>query len=289
MRFKFYLTEANYKSKGRGKFISEEQALKIAPKFSQAIIAALNENYYLIRYRESGKKVHFYHIDPKKSKEPRKSANTSNYYTLIMDNSRKWSKYPKRSQSLICSIDKNINNIWAATYLVLPKNGAKIGECSGPDLWVSFPNVGASTPMNDWSIGVSFLLSMPEYTDEEIESKFFRGLDYDSSLNEFKEACKRFDYWVKNTTELTIKEIQNALIFRFSDSIWIRKWKGEPIYKFFDELLDPKKNQFKLVNIFSLSKYNSEAWTDAESLMILGAYNPKSFLEYAKQLIQGKK
>jgi len=285
MRLKFYLTESrpNYKNYGRGKTISEEQAFKIIPSFSQSVLSALNDNLYLIRYRLKGKKHHYYYIDPKKSKEPRKSANTSNHYTLIMDNSKKWSKYPKRSQSVICSIDNTINRIPSSSYLVLPENGAKIGECSSVDLWESFPNVEVS--MNEWNTGVSFLLSMPNYTDEEIENKLFTSNNFDNSYNDFKKACKNFDKWVENTTMLSVKEIQDNLIFRYSRSIWIRKWSGEPILKFFDDLLDPKKNDFKLVNIFNLNKYNSEAWTDAKSLMILGAYNPIDFLNKAKELI----
>jgi len=286
MRLKFYLTESgsNYEKYGRGKFISEKQALKIIPNFSQSILSALNDNLFLVRYRDNSKKGEFYYIDPKKSKEPRVSRNTSNHYTLIMDNSKKWSKYPKRGQSLICSIDNFIKKtIWPSVYLVLPENGAKIGECSDIDLWESFPNV--NTPMNEWNIGVGFLLSMPDYTDEEIENKLLISNEYDISYSFFKKSCKDFDKWVKNTTMLSIKEIQDNLILKHSNSTWIRKWSGEPILKFFDDLLDPKKNQFKLVNIFNLNKYGNEAWTDAKSLMILGAYNPVDFLNKAKELI----
>jgi hypothetical protein len=283
MRLQTYILE-DYKKIGRGKLISEEEALKMIPKFSDAIKSSLKGNLFLSRYisKFTGKRSSYYYIDPKKG-EPRVSASTSNYYTLIMDNSKKWSKYPKRSKSLICSVISGINEIRSSLYLVLPENGAKIGECQNADLWISFPNVDVT--MNKWNKGVSFLLNMPNYTDEKIENKLFKRGDFDKSYIDFKKACKKFDNWVKNTTMLSIKEIQSALFVRYHHSVWIRKWKGEPIYEFFDNLLDPQKNEFKLVNIHSLNKNNDEAWTDAKSLMILGQYNSEDFLNKAKKLI----
>ena len=96
MRLIQYINE--YKKVGRGKEISIDDALKLAPQYSQAIIATNSDNSLFVRYRKGNEPI--YYIDPKKG-QPRVSKDTSNFYTLIMDNSKRWSKYPKRSQSLI--------------------------------------------------------------------------------------------------------------------------------------------------------------------------------------------
>ncbi len=55
----------------------------------------------------------------------RKSANTHNYYTLLMDNLSSWDNYPKRSKSFICSV---INNPRSGTgFVVLPFDNPKVG------------------------------------------------------------------------------------------------------------------------------------------------------------------
>jgi hypothetical protein len=71
----------------------------------------------------------YYLIDPKK--HDRRSANTQNYYTYIIDNSKDWEDFPKRSKSLICHgyakippyydqyIIKNNDDSWSANIVQL--------------------------------------------------------------------------------------------------------------------------------------------------------------------------
>lgn len=65
----------------------------------------------------------------------RKSRNTDNYYTIIMDNDPSWKIFPKRSESFICSTDFNYSKDYGNVYLVFPVNGTKIGQCPGRDMW----------------------------------------------------------------------------------------------------------------------------------------------------------
>lgn len=279
MRLKNYILNefADYKKVGRGKEITEDQALKLVPNFSQAIKSALAGNSLITRNRNGNEE--FYFIDPKKG-EPRRSANTLNYYTLIMDNSKRWSKYPKRSRSIIGLLEKTLYN---QDYIVLPKNNAKIVLCSDTDLWYSFPIIRAG--MNRWNIVVSYILSLPLYTDEEIDNhQNERRHSYDKNITQFKKACKEFDNWVDNTTMFSIDEIKNNINKKFLTTWikWFDKWNGEPIFKYFEKTLDPKLNKFKLKNITNLSEENNEVWTDSESLMIKGHDNFKIFLERIK-------
>jgi hypothetical protein len=263
MRLKNYIIENSYKKKGRGKEISKNQVLKILPKFSDAIKVIKNGGIGM-RRTVTGKILNYYLVNPKSS-EPRVSYNTFNYYTLIIDNSKKWSKYPKRSQSIICSSFDTHKLHRGDEYIVLPKNGAKIGECPSDDFWFSFVNIG--TNMRIFSIDLNNLLNYPRFTDEELQNKNWylnNQKKYDKNYNEFKKACEKFDDWVKNTTELTIKEIKDII-----NVVWLDKWNGKtPILKYIDNLLDPKKHGFTLSSIENIKNENVEVWTDSESLLI---------------------
>jgi hypothetical protein len=65
----------------------------------------------------------------------RKSKNTENYYTLIMDNDPIWKAFPKRSESFICSTNPGYAEDYGKLYLVFPVDGTKIGVCPGNDIW----------------------------------------------------------------------------------------------------------------------------------------------------------
>lgn len=279
MRLQQYILE-DYKKLGRGKEISEEQALKLIPKFSQAIKSIFDGKLGMGRTVWK-KGLEYYLIDPKKS--IRRSANTYNYYTLIIDNSKKWSKYPKRSKSIICrSIKVDPHYMYdPENYLVLPKNNSKIGECPADDFWFSFIELGNS--MNELSQTLNRLLNFPRYTDEELELNLIDDLpdlkEYDKNYSLFKKACKRFDNWVKNETMFSINEIKKLYFIQ-----WLNNWKGDPILKYLDNILDPKKHDFRLSTIKNIMNKSVEIWTDAECLMI-NEIKVKNFLNKAKKLI----
>ena len=71
----------------------------------------------------------------------RKSANVPNWYTLIMDNVPEWSKFPKRSASVICTTDPIASRDYGVTFNVLPFGNPIIGICPNEDIWFSFPRL----------------------------------------------------------------------------------------------------------------------------------------------------
>jgi hypothetical protein len=76
------------------------------------------------------------------SKSERKSATTSNWYTLIIDNSPEYKNYPKRSQSLICTNDIEAAKAYGSTMAIIPFNDAKIGVVNEPDIWDKMITMG---------------------------------------------------------------------------------------------------------------------------------------------------
>ncbi|MCK9417589.1 hypothetical protein M0Q97_13185, partial [Candidatus Dojkabacteria bacterium] len=77
-------------------------------------------------------KSDYYLIDPKK--HDRRSANTQNYYTYIIDNSKDWEDFPKRSKSLICHGYAK-RPPYYDQYVVIPLNDANFGIANDDDLW----------------------------------------------------------------------------------------------------------------------------------------------------------
>lgn len=66
----------------------------------------------------------------------RKSANTKNYYTLILDQILKTTKFPLRSKSIICSKAKHIAEDYGdALYVIFPMKGVKIAAVNEVDIW----------------------------------------------------------------------------------------------------------------------------------------------------------
>lgn len=265
MRLKNYILETiDYKNKTRGKEITLDKLIKLIPQYSNGIKALYNNNNAVIMTRGVNKLFDYQILDPKKG-ESRRSANTLNYYNFIIDNSKKWSKYPKRSRSLICLTDKR-SIMMDFNYWVIPKNGAKIGQASKSDIWFSFDPTETLNTLNE---SLQLLLNLPyienvkTISDKNIDNINIKLNKFDHSLSEFKKATLSFDRWFNDQDELSLDELKK----NFSNTFFFENWKGEPLYNYLDKILDPKSNGFKIKNITNL-EYDKEAWTDSKSLLV---------------------
>uniref|UniRef100_A0A6M3IS36 Uncharacterized protein n=3 Tax=viral metagenome TaxID=1070528 RepID=A0A6M3IS36_9ZZZZ len=259
MRLKQYLIV-----EGRGKQISLDEALNIAPKYMTSIKRYIKNNEHIAR--DITIITDYYLVDPKKVKEPRKSRYTENYYTLIMDNSKKWSKYPKRSLSLTCSMEKGE---LSRDYYVFPKNDANIGVCSNKDLWWSFKK--GLSPLND--------LTMLTYTIKDLlDETYFNSQDDDYNI--FKQQCKFFDNYIKEKDKSINNILSNPGSFNYSRivSFFDNNYKGD-LYQMIEDVLDPIKNGFNRTTPNGKWYNEREVWTDSESLMIMGKVNLEIFLK----------
>lgn len=68
----------------------------------------------------------------------RKSANTTNEYTLLMSNHPTWKKFPRRDSSIICTTNKKMASGYGRAYAVILPKPFKLGVCPAEDLWESF-------------------------------------------------------------------------------------------------------------------------------------------------------
>lgn len=69
------------------------------------------------------------------SKTQRVSENTSNFYTLILDNNPQCKDFPKRGRSFIGSTDDTKASQYGICFIMIPTDGAKIGVVNKKDIW----------------------------------------------------------------------------------------------------------------------------------------------------------
>ncbi len=235
----------------RGYNITKEEADElIATKHKKAY----KSNSYI--YRGVYDYGDYAYIEPEKSKQLRISANTSNYYTLILDNSGNWKKYPKRSKSLICSTSYKTAEMFSergSVYRVLPENDSNIGICPKNDIW-----------------GTEIKYKGKEYLFDRIVDFIGGILNIIGSKND-----REFSIFLKDCLEVdNKKEYINGFVHesRFGDDI-IELWKfylesDYGFYGFVNMLYEPNKCGFELEKIGSYIPENREVWTSSPCVLI---------------------
>jgi hypothetical protein len=186
------------------------------------------------------------------SKFERKSLHTYQIHTLLIDNSKFWIDYPKRSKSISCSTEKQIITRFGDNsfelYKVVPKLNAIIGLCPHKDMWNAF-NEG-------FEIFNRNFFKFPGNAVYDIESfnsylKKRQGIENDDTFEIIKNKLENFklDEW----------QMAN-----------IDKYNCNNLYEFIDYCLSPQLNGFGFTTYDDDFKINGEheVWTDADSLMI---------------------
>lgn len=198
----------------------------------------------------------------------RKSANTSNYYTLIIDNSPKWSSYPKRSKSIVCWAVNDKDDTPAplhALYYIIPKERSKVGVVPKSDIWKSRFPFGS---MQSFIMRVNNIASYA----------FGENVDNlpDDNIQEFEKSIDKIDSIIKNkkggykkalnrSKSLYLTSLGKSLIKRFINS------KKNRLFEFLFEVLDPQKAGFKVEEYskqFSVSGPANEVWIADTCLLV---------------------
>ena len=208
----------------------------------------LNNKYRI--YRGINNDANYMYVNPKLV--TRRSAYASkNYYTELLDFFKSWKDYPKRSKSLICTTKYGYASKYAADsdgiYVVIPKNNAKIGVCPEEDIWSSFQEISNLNfeTLNDFNIDLA---------------KLFTTI-YDSPTVSIVKACKNI---TKRTLEIYDIVDDSNILIDFNKSNYFT------LYEYLEHLMDPKLNDFELITVNDLSRYDTshELWTDSECILI---------------------
>lgn len=189
----------------------------------------------------------------------RKSRNTKNYYTLLIDNLPSWKSYPKRSQSLICSTSEDTSGMFGSNYFVLPVNDTKIGICAADDIWYSFSNIFRG--------------------DISGFHRFYKGLS-DSSYEKFlTDFLKNKD----KITRMMASYSNNDYKFQKFIKLLVTVNTKTDLAKVLDTAYSPMANKFKLTNIENfnlLKKSDREVWVGGPCYLVL------TYSDVASKLLQ---
>lgn len=256
MRFKQFLSEGvsdSYKK------ISEVKAIELAKtNFNEAL--ALDKPLIVRGMRQKDKRsIEYYSIS---NITGRKSANTSNEYTVLVDNLPAWKEYPKRSESLICTNLNNLGYTWdyGETFIILPENGANIGVCSSYDFWNGF---GRFTQLGKAAGYTSHPLM-------GIFNEILRSIFQDAGFK-LRHDNKDFDQ-IKQALDAGTKYLRTAepeTLAREDKSFFKSVIDGkETMLEFIEKVLDPTINGFKLVKYKNLVEFsgNKELWFSGPAL-----------------------
>jgi hypothetical protein len=114
----------------------------------------------------------FSDVDP--SQTERISQNTTNYYTIILDNIPSMKGFPKRSRSFIASTE--FNGAYGYAYhrptAIIPYDGVKIGSVNRQDMWFTKITIGDVTKnIHKWNYAWENL-GLPESNNQPSEVKY---------------------------------------------------------------------------------------------------------------------
>lgn len=174
-----------------------------------------------------------------------------NYYTLLIDNLPSWRGWPKRSKSIVCTTSMKEATDRAhysgAGYEVYPKKGSKIAICPSNDIWFSFHHIKRNIgTMNDFNRYLNRILF-----EENGPKTYKEMLEYDITIDELKDNLSDINY--------------DETAF---ENLFVGIGKNEKIITgYFNRILDPDENGFKLITSEQQLPYNKEVWTDGECLV----------------------
>jgi hypothetical protein len=187
----------------------------------------------------------------------RKSANTTNYYTMLFDNSPYRGNFPKRSKSLICTSDQfTAASYGEKLYRVIPFDNAKIAICPDMDFWCSFKKIETLDEFN---------------SNLEILYKYFMKQKLNENYNIFIKQLEKFiPIIIKLTEDIWYEKYIDLLKLPWEDVKIFTTLKS--IDDYFD-LFNPIKNDHELIdyNKYKKSYYSytdNEIYTDSKALFI---------------------
>ena len=225
-----------------------EENSNLLEKYQNEVNFALDKfiKYNISIYRGSdtyNKSIQF--IDPTLRHTSRISAmDIGNYYTVWMDNDSKWSNFPKRGKSLICS--SYSTEFYGSPRIVVPLVNTKIGICPESDIWKSFKSVYSLGDFSEWLRDTAF----KDFNHDP------QNITYPQLINMLK--------------NIDIGEMHLPYTF----TSWFKKEMLDASnnngLEMMNVILDPIKNKFILTTWNELDHFNKdcELWSSAPCLLI---------------------
>ena len=234
---------------GRGKSLSKSEAYKIIDKHCRKTSKLALDGYRIYRYTNS-KKGDYVLVDTKGTK-PRMSLNTTNYYTIIINDDPSWSNFPKRN--IIASTETRVSG--EGNYVVLPFDGQGIGVAQSFDIWPSFTYLPAYDA-SDFNRHITSLLVYADANPSKI-----------NSIESLKAAAAKFDKKYKEYDSFPEEDGRELPSFVRDSDVLGNKYDGD-LYKTLVDWFNPKANNFKLKKAGQMLLKGKEVWFDGPSVWI---------------------
>lgn len=206
--------------------------------------------------------------NPYKFFDPTKFNRTSkagfNYYNLIIDNTKQWGGFPKRSKSVIATTDYDTASKYGTVYHVIPFDSAVFGVCPTNDIYTSFPKT---------------LGKVGKYAYDFAE-------DLAQLWNELSDGSERLNDENWKVFEKQLQEMGEKLIeyrnsdYEIYDLVMELGRKGSYIYRSFiesdmtdfveflvDKAINPEKNRFQ-IQTYPVDANKAEVWTENPVILV---------------------
>jgi hypothetical protein len=245
------------------KTLSYEEVIKelTKPKYSQSVEAFRNRNRIF-----RGVKTNQDYLLSSQHTIKRVSANTTNSYNILFsDILPAWNKYPKRSNSIICTSDYAIARGYSLSvpHAVFLENNTKIGVCSAEDLWYSFrkglEKITTDRVFESWVDSQKEIISKMAGDDFNFYSP---SVDYKFRFRNLSYLSDALSYLTKHLGPLE-REL------KMSSRFMKHKYDGKRTIGFaLNTFLDPEYNGFRLSTIGDKLPPERECWFSAPCLLI---------------------
>lgn len=238
MKFKQYLNE------GRTKQIDLDQAVELTVKNCKNNFKKLfmGRSFQIYRGLERPNK---YGLVDSNQGSMRRSANTKNYTTWLIDNLPSWKGWPKRGRGIICSTNLEYAEYYGDVNYVIPYDNSLIGVCPTEDIFNSFKFLGSRqvSNFNNWWDNRLSQFQIPEPT----------------SWVKFKKAIMEIYNQMKGIDD------GNGGAYAWHDDFEILNPKKK-VMDTLDDKMSPTKNGFKMgINNLSGQK---EVWIQGKVILV---------------------
>ena len=203
----------------------------------------------------------------------RQSANTSNEFTILVDNFLpSWKKYPRRSESFICTTSFEDADAYGDRHYVIPFGNPDVGICPSGDMWTSFnklDEIDSEAGIPDFNGAIhEIYCALYNVEKDNIptgELPVMKKLIKD--VNEILDDKKKVTKILKKMEDATQK-MGNANI-----SSWIirESVKTKDMLLALDKLLNTKTNEFELlkpIQLLNAPTMHREVWFSSQAAFI---------------------
>jgi len=217
--------------------------------------------------------------DPQKY--TRHSANTLNYYTEIIDNSKHWEEYPNRSSSLVGTTDIEKAREYGHIYHIIPlEENSKFGVCPRHDIWYSF-EFALSELRKLFNEDMAIPTAVPDFKNLAGLNNFLKTKFDLSKDADYKELMKKVILDERVFKLLNRQSTWNNSRYDYTkeELLKIQK-KWGTFLNYLEYLLSPKWNGFStlLYNRYTTLPTDKEVWTDSECFLIEHSLHEKILL-----------